>query len=385
MKRPTAFLDVQLDSSELALRQNARRFAETVIAPNANEWEEAEYFPDSLFRTAAQAGLLGVGFPEHLGGQGGTVMHQMMVTEGLIHGGSTGVMAGLGSLGIALPPILAGGSDDHVVRFVRPALAGDRIAALAITEPGAGSDVAGVRTRAVKDGGDYRISGSKLFITSGCRADFVTVLCRTSDDPHGGLTFFVVEKGMPGFTVSKHLRKTGWRASDTAELSFDDVRVPEGNRVGAPGSAFLTLMRSFQGERLALAAMGHASAEFLLGAAATYARDRKAFGKVLTGHQVIRHRLAEMATQVAAATSLNYAVGRRVALGDYLVAEVSMAKNFAADVATRVAYDAVQILGGMGYMRESAVERIARDVRLLPIGGGTTEIMNEIIGKTLGI
>ena len=385
MIRPTAFLDALLDDSERALRDSCKRFAEREIAPHAVEWEEAEIFPRELYDRAAKAGLLGVGFPEAVGGQGGTVMHAMMMTEGLLHGGTTGVVAGLGSLGIALPPILAGGDPDHVERFIRPTLRGERIAALGITEPGTGSAVAGVRTRAVKDGDDYRISGSKLFITSGARADFITVLCRTGDDPHGGLTFFVVERDMPGYAVSRSLKKTGWRASDTAELSFDDVRVPSRNRVGAEGSAFVTLMRTFQGERLGLAAMAHGSAEIMLAEAASWSKSRNAFGRPLSGFQVTRHKLADMATQIVAAKTLNYTVGRRVADGHVLVAEVSMAKNFACDVAQKVGYEAVQILGGMGYMRESIVERLSRDVRLLPIGGGTTEIMREIISKTLGI
>jgi len=376
-------LDAQLDESCLQIRETCTRFAKKEIAPYANEWEEAESFPRELYKKAAEAGILGVSFPEEVGGSGGTQVHAMMVTEGLIHGGSTGVIAGLGSNGIGLPPIVQAAASDQIERFVRPCMQGERIAALGITEPGAGSDVAGVRTRAVKDGDDYLISGSKMFITSGCRADFVTTLARTGDDPHGGLTFFVVEKGMPGFEISRSLKKTGWRASDTAELSFDNVRVPAANRVGPEGSAFVTLMRNFQAERLALAAFGHASAEFVLEEALAYARERKVFGKPVTGFQVTRHKLADMATAVLACKSLNYHVAGRVAAGQYLVGEVSMAKNFAAETAVKVCYDAVQILGGMGYMRESAVERISRDVRLLPIGGGTQEVMKEIISKAL--
>ena len=379
----TRSLDSRLDESHLQIRATCERFAKNEIAPYSAEWEEAEQFPRELYKMAADAGILGIAFPEEVGGGGGDLMHGMVVTEGLIQGGSTGVIAGLGSLGIGLPPIVQAADADQIDRFVRPALAGEQISALAITEPNTGSDVASVRTRAIRDGDDYVISGSKLFITSGVRADHVTTLCRTSDDPHGGLTFFVVEKGMPGYEVSRALKKTGWRASDTAELAFDEVRVPARNRIGAEGSAFVTLMRNFQTERLALAAMGHASAEFVLSEALTYARERKVFGKPVTGFQVTRHKLADMATRVMATKALNYHVTERVAAGEYLVAEVSMAKNLAAETACSVCYDAVQIMGGMGYMRETAVERISRDARLLPIGGGTQEIMKEIISKTL--
>ena len=382
--RFTRCLDSQLDETHKAIRKTCMRFAKAEIAPYANEWEEAEIFPRELYGRAAKAGILGVAFPEDVGGGGGDALHGMMMTEGLMWGGSTGVIAGLGSLGIALPPLLQHRDADQLDRFVRPTLTGEKVAALAITEPGTGSDVAGVRTRAVRDGDDYKITGNKLFITSGVRADFVVTLCRTGEDKHGGLSFFVVERSMKGYEVSRSLKKTGWRASDTAELSFDEVRVPAANRVGPEGSAFVTLMRNFQGERLMLAGMGHATAEVCLHEAWQYSRERKVFGKPVTGFQVTRHKLADMVTQVLAAKALNYQVARRVVAGDYLVGEVSAAKNFSAEVAQRVSYDAVQLLGGMGYMRESLVERLSRDARLLPIGGGTQEIMKEVIAKTMG-
>ncbi len=384
MTPSTRSLDAMLRDDHLEVRRTCTRFAEREIAPYSTEWEEAEEFPRDLYKMAAEAGILGMSLPEEVGGSGGDALHSLMVTEGLMVGGSTGVIAGLGSLGIGLPPIVQAGDPGQIERYVKPAIAGDTISALGVTEPGAGSDVAGIRTRAVRDGSDYVITGSKTFITSGVRADHVTVLCRTSDDPHGGLTFFVVEKGMKGFEVSRALHKTGWRASDTAELSFDNVRVPEENRVGAEGSAFVTLMRNFQGERLMLAGFGHAAAEFCLLKATEWAREREAFGRALMGFQVTRHKLADMATKVLSAKALNYWVASRVAAGDYLVAETSMAKNHSATIANEVCYDAVQIFGGMGYMRETVVERLSRDVRILPIGGGTQEIMKEITAKTLG-
>jgi acyl-CoA dehydrogenase len=376
---------MKLEESHELFRQTCRRFAKEKIAPHVVEWEEAGEFPRELYREAAEAGVLAASFPPELGGGGGDMIHSLVGLEALLEGGSSGVVAGLGSLGIALPPIMILGSEEQQKRFVPPVLSGDKIAALAITEPGTGSDVAGIRTRAVRDGDDYVLSGSKMFITSGVRADTVSVLARTGDDKHGGLTFFIVERGMPGFTVSRALKKTGWWASDTAELSFDEVRVPSRNRLGEEGSGFTALMRNFQHERLALAFYGHATAALALEDALAYARERQAFGRPLVGFQVTRHKLARMATRVEAARAFDYSVALRVRDGEYLVKEVSMAKNFAAEVAQEVCYEAVQLLGGMGFMRETRVERLSRDARLLPIGGGTSEIMNEIIAKGLGL
>ncbi|MBK7580679.1 MAG: acyl-CoA dehydrogenase family protein [Myxococcales bacterium] len=374
-----------LDEHYELYRQTCLRFAKEKIAPHVDAWEEAELFPRELYQEAASAGVLGAAYPEEYGGGGGDMLHGLIGIEALLTGGSSGVVAGLGSLGIALPPIFVLGSEEQKRRFVPPVMAGDKIAALAITEPGTGSDVAGIATRAVRDGRDYLLNGAKLFITSGVRADYVSVLARTGPDKHGGLTFFVVERGMPGFSVSRALKKTGWRASDTAELAFDNVRVPEENRIGEEGSGFVALMRNFQHERLALAFYGHATAAIVLDDAIAYAKERQAFGRALVGFQVTRHKLARMATEVEAARVLNYSLALRVRDGEYLVKEVSMAKNFSADVAQRVCYEAVQIFGGMGFMRETRVERLSRDARLLPIGGGTTEVMNEIIAKGLGL
>lgn len=364
-------------------RDTCRKFAQREIEPHVVEWEEAELFSRDLYPKAGAAGILGAGFPEAYGGAGEDGLLALVGIEGLLWGGSTGVVAGLGSHGIALPPILFLGDEAQKQRFVPPVLAGEKIAALAITEPGTGSDVAGVRTKAVRDGDHYVLDGAKLFITSGCRADQVTVLARTGEDPHGGLTFFVVERGLPGFTVSRALKKTGWRASDTAELSFQGVRVPADCRLGEEGSGFGTLMRTFVGERLFLAAQGYAMAEAALEEARDYARVRTAFGKTLDRFQVIRHKLAEMAADTLAAKALVYQCAGRVRAGSCRPVEVALAKNVAARAAERVCREAVQILGGMGYMRETRAERLSRDVRLLDIGGGTHEIMNEIAAREL--
>ncbi len=364
-------------------RAQARRFVRERITPFVDQWEEDEAFPASLFPEAGAAGLLGPTFPEHLGGGGGDLLFAVVLTEELIAGGSAGVAAGLGSLAIAVPPLLALGTPEQQQRWIPPVIAGTQISALAITEPGTGSDVSAVRTRAVRDGDDWVITGAKTFITSGVKADWVMVLTRTGDDPHGGLTFFVVPKG-PGFTVSRALKKTGWWASDTAELVFDGARVPDEHRVGPEGSGFLALMENFESERLLLAVQGHALAEAALDDALRYSRERHAFGRAIGKFQVNRHKLAEMATKVNAAKALNYRVAQRMAAGAKLPAEVAMAKNLSSDVARDVCWEAEQIFGGMGYMRESRVGRLARDARLLPIGGGTREIMNEIIARFSG-
>ena len=375
-----------LDPELSLFRDTCLKFAKDHIEPYAYEWEEAEIFPRELYYKAAEAGILGAAVPEEYGGCGGGEMFPLITAETLLQGGSTGVVVGLQSHGIGLPPILRLGSEEQKHRFIPPVVAGEKIAALGITEAGTGSDVSAVKTRAVRDGESYVLNGNKLFITSGVRADYVAVLARTSDDKHGGLTFFVVEKGMPGYEASRSLKKTGWRASDTAELSFDNVRVPIENRLGDEGSGFTALMQNFVGERIYLAFLGHATAELALADAKEYAQQRTVFGRPVTGFQVNRHKLAHMTTQVMAAKTLNYAVAERFDNGEQPVAEVAMAKNFASQVAVDVCYEAVQLMGGMGYMRESRVERLSRDARLLPIGGGTTEIMNEIIAKwSLGL
>ena len=378
-------IETYLNDSHRAFRETCRRFADREIRPYAEKWEEAHEFPRELYAKAGAAGLLGVMFPSAYGGGDGDLFHGIVMAEALLTGGSTGTFIGLNSLGIALPPIFILGNEEQKRRFVPPVLRGEKIAALAVTEPGTGSDVAGVQTRAVREGDSYVLNGTKMFITSGVRADQVTVLARTGPDPHGGLTFFVVDKSSPGYSVSRALRKTGWWASDTGELVFDNVRVPVENRLGEEGSGFVALMQNFQGERISISVIATASADLALQESIAYAKERKAFGKPISAFQVTRHKLAHMATLVNAAKATTYSVAERVRRGEYIVKEVSMAKNFTCDVATQVCYDAVQIFGGMGYMRETLVERLSRDVRILPIGGGTTEIMNEIIAKLLNL
>lgn len=380
------FCESYLDDSHRIFRAAVARFTAEEIAPRAWEWEEAEAFDPALFGKAAEAGLLGPRFPDDLGGGGGDELHVLVSTEELMRGGCVGAAVGLGSLEIALPPILALGGEAQRERFCRPVLAGERVAALAISEPGTGSDVAGIRTKAVADGeGGYLLSGAKMFVTSGVQADQVTVLARTGDDPHGGLTFFVVERGAAGYSVSRSLKKTGWRASDTAELVFDEVRLPADRRLGAEGSGFGCLMQTFVHERLYLAAQGYAIAEACLDEALAYAKRREAFGRPIGRFQAVRHKLAEMAARTLAAKAATYQGAARVRDGAATPGEVALVKNVAADAAEAVSREAVQVFGGMGYMRETKVERLSRDARLLNIGGGTHEVMNELAGREMGL
>jgi acyl-CoA dehydrogenase len=368
-----------------AIRASARRFAQSHIAPFGAEWEEAEEFPIELYRTAAAAGITGVGYPEAIGGQGGDLGHVLVACDELVLvGRSVGTLVGLGSHGIALPPIVRFGTAEQIARFVTPCLTGGKIAALAITEPGGGSDVARLATRAERDGDDYIVTGAKTFITSGTRADFVTCAVRTGGPGHGGISLLVIERGTPGFVVAGKLKKTGWWASDTAELRFDGCRVPVANRIGLEHGAFPMIMMNFAAERLMLAGQCVAIAELAYRESVGYTRERQAFGKPLTGFQVTRHKLADMASRIAAARALTGEAVTRVLAGEQAAGLAAMAKNVATDACSFVCDQAVQLHGGYGYMRETLVERLYRDARLYPIGGGTREIMNEVIAKIEG-
>ncbi len=374
------------DDSHRLVRDSVRRFVEREILPHVADWEEAEEFPRQLYRMAGEAGILGIGYPEALGGSHeGDLFAKVAASEELMRCGSGGLVAGLGSLDIGLPPLIKWGRPELRERIAPQVLAGEKIMALAVTEPSGGSDVASLKTRAVRDGDHYRVSGSKTFITSGVRADYYTVAVRTGGDGFGGVSLLLVEKGTPGFSVSRKLKKMGWWASDTAELFFDDCKVPVENLIGAENMGFACIMANFQSERLALAIMANMTAQLALDEALAWSREREAFGKPIGKFQVLKHRLAEMATQVEVSREFTYRQAAKMAVGKSVIKEISMAKNFATDVADRVTYDAVQALGGMGYMRESLVERLYRDNRILSIGGGTREIMNEIIAKQMGL
>ncbi len=363
------------------LRESVRKFVEREIRPHIDRWEDEELFPAELYRRCGEEGFLGLGYPEACGGTPGDRFMSIVFTEEMIRSGSVGLVAGLGSHAIAMPPVVHLGTEEQKQRFLAPVIRGEKIAALAITEPNAGSDVANIRTRALRDGDAYIVNGSKTFITSGCRADFLTTAVRTGEPGYKGVSLLVIESGTPGFCVAKKLRKMGWNASDTAELSFTDCRVPAENLLGGEGQGFLGIMANFQNERLAIAVMAHAVAALALEESIRYARSREAFGRTLSGFQVTRHKLVDMATLTEVAREFNYRVAARMEAGKDSVREVSMAKNFACQACDRVVYDAVQIHGGYGCAREYLVERLYRDSRILSIGGGTTEIMKEIIGR----
>ncbi len=373
----------------LALREGARRFTEREIAPHMPEWEEAGRLPRELHASAAKAGLMGVSFPEEVGGQGGDIVDSAVVAEGVLDGGgSSGVLASLFTHGIAIPHIVQSANADLIDRYVRPTLAGEMIGSLGITEPGAGSDVANIRTRATRDGDHYVVNGAKTFITSGVRADFVTTAVRTGGEGYAGISLIVIDKDTPGFTVAPPLKKMGWLCSDTGELSFDDVRVPAENIVGEENGGFVLIMQQFVNERLGLAAQAFATAQRSLALAAQYAKDRETFGKPLASRQVIRHKLVDMHRRTAAARAYAAQAYEQAVNGSTtdpaVIADAVLAKRQAVDACEFVVHEAVQIFGGMGYMRESEVERHYRDARILGIGGGANEVLNDLAAKILG-
>ena len=374
------------DANHQLLRDSVRRFVEREILPFVAEWEEAESFPRELYAKAGAAGILGIGYPEQFGGSHeGDLFAKVAVSEELMRCGSGGLVAGLGSLDIGLPPVLKWAKPAVRDRVVPQVLSGEKIMALAVTEPSGGSDVANLKTRAVKEGDYYRVSGSKTFITSGVRADYYTVAVRTGAEGFAGVSLLLIEKGTPGFSVGRSLKKMGWWASDTAELFFDDCLVPVENLIGVENMGFAGIMANFQSERLSLAIMANMTAQLALEESMKWAKEREAFGKPIGKFQVLKHRLAEMATQLEVSREFTYRQAAKMAAGKSVIKEISMAKNFATDVSDRITYDATQILGGMGFMRESLVERLYRDNRILSIGGGTREVMNEIISKQLGL
>jgi acyl-CoA dehydrogenase len=365
-------------------RQVVRRFVQNELYPHAAEWEEARWFPNEVFGQLAEHRYLGLKFPPEYGGDGDLVADAVFVEE-LAWCGSGGLAAGIGAHGgIALPPIWKFGTEEQKQRYLVPGLKGELIAALAITEPDAGSDVASVRTHARRVEGGFVVNGAKTFITGGVRADIiVTAVKTTSEGGHHGLSFLVIERG-PGVSSSP-LQKLGWHASDTALINFDDVFVPEENLLGEEHAGFYLIMANFQWERLLMALGAVGGMQVAFEKTLAFALEREAFGTKIGHHQAIRHKLAEIALTIEAGRDLTYAGLRKYVAGEDAIREVTIAKLATQRSAFEVMDACLQIHGGSGYIVEYEIERAARDARLGPIGGGTDEIMKEILGRSLGL
>ena len=368
-------------------RGTVRRFIDKEIRPHVDEWERAQEFPSELFRRFGALDLLGLKYEEKFGGTNAGVIYEAILFEELARCGSGGVAAGIGAhVAIATPPINDFGNDAQRQRWLTPAIKGEKIVALGITEPAGGSDIANTQTTARREGDVYVVNGSKMFITNGVHADLVVILARTKPEGgHHGLTLMVVERETPGYGVGRKLDKLGWRASDTAELVFQDCRVPVDHRLGEEHNGFYLAVGNFQWERLWIAIGAVASAQRSLELAVEYGANRVQFGKTLTSMQVIRHQIAEMALTIEQARQLTYHALWLHSQKIPCTKEVSMAKIAATEADVRVADRALQIHGGYGYMMESPIQRAWRDARLGPIGAGTNEIMREIIAKELDI
>ncbi len=369
-----------------ALRESITNFATKELAPHADEWEQTT-FPDWVFNRMGELGFLGLDKPEKYGGQGGDYFSAMVLGEAISAANCGGLAMGVAvQTDMAMPPILAFGTEEQKQEWVVPAIRGEKILCLGITEPDAGSDVKGIKTRAVRDGDDYVIKGSKTFITNGHRAHVIVLVTKTDPDAgYDGFSLLLVPMDTPGVIREKKLQKLGMHASDTALLAFEDVRVPATALLGQEGKGFYHIMWELQGERMIGSAGSLAGAQRCFDRTLEYAKQREAFGKAIGHFQVIRHKFAEMATKIEAARQLVYMTAWRFANGEYPVREISMAKLFASRVAVEVADECIQIHGGAGYMKEYNVERAWRDARLNRIGAGTDEIMLEVIGRSYGL
>ncbi|HEV2923213.1 MAG TPA: acyl-CoA dehydrogenase family protein [Solirubrobacteraceae bacterium] len=368
------------------LRESITNFALKELAPHAEEWEEST-FPDSVFRRMGELGFLGLDKPEEYGGQGGDYFSALVLGEAISNANCGGLAMGIAvQTDMAMPPILAFGTEEQKQQWAVPAIKGEKILCLGITEPDAGSDVKGIKTRAVRDGDEFVINGSKTYITNGHRADVIVLVTKTDPDAgYDGFSLFLVPMDSPGVIREKKLQKLGMHASDTALLAFQDVRVPASAMLGEEGKGFYKIMWELQGERMIGAAGSVAGAQKCFDRTLEYAKEREAFGKAIGHFQVIRHKFAEMATKLEAARQLVYMTAWRFANGDYPVREISMAKLYSSRVACEVADECIQIHGGAGYMKEYNVERVWRDMRLNRIGAGTDEIMLEVIGRSYGL
>lgn len=369
-----------------AFRDTVRRFVERELLPHAAAWDEAGEFPRELYRKAAQAGLLGVGYPEEYGGTPADHFFRVVSAEELARAGSGGLSASLFSHTIGAPPIAAVGSEELKRRVLPQILAGEKISALAITEPSGGSDVANLRTSAKKQNNEFVVNGEKTFITSGMRADYYTVAVRTGGPGAAGVSLLLIERDRPGFTRAP-LKKMGWWCSDTASLHFDNVRVPAANLIGEENAGFRAIMRNFNTERLSMAAGAVGFAQACLEDALDWAGQRQTFGRKLGEHQAIRHKLVDMQTRVHAARAMLYDTAWKLSGAPREpshIAQLAMLKNFATDAMQFCADAAVQTLGGAGFIRGSRAERIYREAKVMQIGGGSTEIMKDLAARQLG-
>jgi citronellyl-CoA dehydrogenase len=368
------------------LRLHIRKFLEKEVQPHTEEWEETT-FPDSIFKRFGELGFLGLRYPPEYGGQGGDYFSAVVLSEEMARAGCGGLgMAVAVQAEMATPPVFKFGTEEQKQKWLVPAIRGEQIASLAITEPDAGSDVAGITTVALRDGDQFVLNGRKIFITNGARCHWALVVTKTGRERgHSGFNLLLVEKGTPGFEVTRTLKKMGMHSSDTAELLFENCRVPAGNLIGNEGEGFKNLMWELQGERMIAAAGAIAGAQHVFEYTMEYARNRMAFGQPISQFQVIKHKLVDMGTKIAAVQSLVYQTAKQWNDGEYPVREISQSKLLATQLACEVADEAIQILGGHGYMSEFPVERAWRDARLARIGAGTDEIMKEIIAKTYGL
>ena len=369
-----------------AFRDTMRRFVSREITPHAAAWDEACEFPREVYRKAAAAGLLGVGFPEEYGGTPVDLLMHVVLSEEIALGGSGGVHASLFSHQIGAPPIASAGSAEMKARVLPGILAGEKISALAITEPSGGSDVAHLRTSARREGGEYVVNGEKTFITSGMRADYYTVAVRTGGPGANGVSLLLIERDRPGFARFE-LKKMGWWCSDTATLRFEDCRVPASNLIGEENTGFRIIMRNFNAERLGMSAGAVGFAQVCLEDALDWAKQRETFGKHLIEHQVIRHKLVEMQTRIHAARAMVYDTAWKLTQAPRdaaAIAQLCMTKNFATRTMQHCADEAVQTLGGAGFIRGTRAERVYREVKVMTIGGGAEEIMKDLAARQMG-
>ena len=366
-------------------RNSVRTFVEKEIKPYAVDWDEKEEFPKEIFKKLGDLGFLGIKYPEEYGGSGLDYSYETVFVEEMARCDSLGLLLSiLVQTDMASPAIYHFGTEEQKKRFLAPALKGEKVLAIGITEPGAGSDVANIKTTARREGDYYVINGSKTFITNGAIADYITLAVKT--DPtkkHKGISLIMFDTSVEGFSVGKHIKKMGNWASNTAELFFDDCKIPAENLLGEENMGFYYIMKGFETERLSGVIMGYAAAQYAIDVAVNYAKERTVFDKRVIDFQVIRHKLVELITEVDIARQYTYGIIERYNKGENVLKEITMAKYWVGEMVIKVANEALQILGGYGYTREFPIERILRDARLYTIGGGTTEVMKEILSKEL--